>query len=200
MRRIALLALICLILSTMIPALTAVGMAKNDREKNEVSVAAHIANEERAQERDKGEHGIVDEAGNSNNSFVELFSFDAETGDPILDGPWAKLKYLTANEEFEFVGNAHWLTPEVSYTLIYLPEQEPDAELPIPVVVLAVAVVDEYGNLYLEGSFDLGMSLDGAALCLVLTEDIVDSEMVAWNPEQYLFVAFGTVVYQDTDA
>ncbi|MCD6302798.1 MAG: hypothetical protein J7M15_04655 [Anaerolineae bacterium] len=147
----------------------------------------------------KGERGIIGRAGNSNNAFVELWSKDPATWEILTDQGWGKLRYNVEGPEFEFHFTGHMLTAGTEYALIvYAPNLDADVWPGADGALLATGMANEYGDLLLKGSFDLGMDLDGAKIWLVYADDY-SGGMTGWNPESYLF-EYDLIAYTDTDA
>lgn len=164
----------------------------------------------------KGRYG---QRGNSNVAHLYLFEKDPDTWE-IVRGRgrtrWAKIKYVLADDEFKFILNAHGLTAEEAYSLIYYPDPWPGTGL----ISLGNGTVNRGGNLHLSGSVDTGdlpieadknnlenpdryeyidEDYNGAKIWLTLSDD-VDFEldkMVGWNPTEYLF-EYDLITFDDT--
>jgi len=144
--------------------------------------------------------------GNSNVSHLYLFEKDPDTWE-IIRGRgrtrWAKIKYVLAGDEFKFILNAHGLTAEEAYSLIYYPDPWPGEGL----ISLGNGTANKGGNVHIAGSVDTGdlpsdiddNYPDGAKIWLTLSDD-VDFEldkMVGWNPTKYLF-EYELITFDDT--
>ena len=103
------------------------------------------------------------------------------------------------------------MNPSTSYSLIYAPDPWPQG---IGVggsaggnTQIASGSTDGSGNLSLSGSIDLGYDLPhpndtnypgGAKIWVVLSADHDGQQMIAWNPNEYLF-EHELITYDDTD-
>ena len=147
-----------------------------------------------AEKPEQGLRGLKGQAGNSNNAFIELWQKDPATWEIVEDGAWGKLKYNLAGAEFEFLFNGHGLEPGAEYSLIIYNDPWPGTGS----VLLASGTACEYGNIHLAGSIELGADLADAKIWLVLSSDFDGSQMVGWNPTEYLF-EYDLISYDDTD-
>jgi hypothetical protein len=148
------------------------------------------------------------EAGKSNIAHLYLYE---KTDDGSMDwsvvegGAWGKMKYNLSGSTFDFVFNGHNLKGEVDteYTLIYYCDPWPGT----PLICLGTGIVDEYGDIHIEGSEDTGdlpISGDlnanentttyndgstGAKIWLVLSDDMICGTGInwPWHPAEYLF-------------
>ncbi len=143
--------------------------------------------------------------GNSSKPTDRLFFHEEdEFGDVVVGGAYGSMKYSLSGPEFVFWFIAHdgevgdCLPVDTSFSLIYLPDVDDDEVIGEGMMVLAegtswlccegVSVV-----LRLVGSVDTGNlpaeadRNDGAMIVLVLSEDVGDGCMDAWNPTEYLF-------------
>ena len=151
----------------------------------------------------KGRYG---QRGNSNVAHLYLFEKDPDTWE-IVRGRgrtrWAKIKYVLADDEFKFILNAHGLTAEEAYSLIYYPDPWPGEGL----ISLGNGTANKGGNVHIAGSVDTGdlpsgddeNYSEGAKIWLTLSKD-VDFEldkMVGWDPTEYLF-EYDLITFDDT--
>ncbi len=107
-----------------------------------------------------------------------------------------KLKYNKRGPTFDFEFEGHGLTPEKSYTLIYLPNVNFMGNCPGYYFVYFGSDVAKRGNVHIEGSLDTGdlpatidFSPGGAKIWLVLSEDLYLpwAQFMGWHPSMYLF-------------
>jgi len=116
-----------------------------------------------------------------------LFEKDPGTWMIVEDGAWGKMTYLSDKGTFCF--NGHNLTYGNHYALIYYPDPWPGTGLE----VLGDGYADELGDIHIADTFDFGsIPIDGdtnsgAKIWLVLYEDQDGSQMIGWNPSEYLF-------------
>ncbi|MGI6379613.1 MAG: hypothetical protein ACOX2R_02360 [Anaerolineae bacterium] len=142
-----------------------------------------------------GEHGIIGQAGRSNNAFMELVSKDPESWEIRIGEGWGKLRYGLEAPEFAYHFSGQLLTPGTEYALIIYTDPWPGTGS----VLLTSGYADEYGSLLLKGSMDLGADLNDAKVWLVYADDFDGEAMTGWNPEGYLF-EYDLISYTDTDA
>jgi len=141
-------------------------------------------------------------AGKSNIGHLYLVERDLSTWDVIPGGAWGKMQYNLSGPEFCFVFNGHGLKIEENYTLIYYPDPWPGNGL----ICLGSGVVDEYGNIHIQGyadTDDLPIETDtnsGAKIWLVLSDDVDcdNAKMAGWNGAEYLF-EYNLITFDDTD-
>jgi len=158
---------------------------------------------------DKGLKGLTGQAGQSNMAFVELWEKDATTWEIVEDGAWGKLKYNLEGSTFDFVFNGHGLEADTEYSLIYYADPWPGDN---PGALIASGTSNEWSDIHLMGSAELGMDLpdpsdanyvtdpDGAKIWLVLSSDYDADEckMTGWNPAEYLF-EYDLITYDDIE-
>lgn len=146
---------------------------------------------------DKGLKGLKGQAGQSNMAFVELWEKDATTWEIIEAGAWGKLKYNLEGSTFDFVFNGHGLEADTEYSLIYYADPWPGDN---PGALIASGTSNEWSDIHLMGSVELGMDLDGAKIWLVLFDDYdaVECKMTGWNPAEYLF-EYDLITYDDIE-
>jgi len=114
------------------------------------------------------------EKGKSPVKHLYLYEKDSDWN-VVEDGAWGK---LTFNEEKNtFVFNGHELEPETEYTLVHYMDTWPNVD------VLDYGTTDEYGNVHLQGSWDVW----SMKFWLVLSSDITGSQLTGWHPAEYLF-------------
>jgi hypothetical protein len=157
--------------------------------------------------------------GNSNVAHIYLFEKDPETWE-IVRGRgrtrWAKIKFTLTGDEFQYHINAHGLTAEEAYSLIYYPDPWPGEGL----ISLGNGTVNNGGNLHLSGSVDTGdlpieddknnlgnpdryeyidEDYNGAKLWLVFSTDVdfQNQRMIGWQPAGYLF-EYDLITFDDT--
>lgn len=116
---------------------------------------------------------------------------DPVTWEAVPDGPWGKLNINVKQSQFVF--NGHGLTPEANYELICYIDPWPGTGS----LSLGTAVADEEGNVHIKGEITVSelpigktpedVSIGGSKIWLVLDTDFDGSQMVAWNPAEYLF-------------
>ena len=147
-------------------------------------------------------------AGKSNTAHLYLYEKDPSGSWPIVeDGAWGKMKYNLSGPTFDFVFNGHELEAYEDYSLIYYADPWPGDN---PGALIASGTSNEFGDIHLGGSVDLGMDLPcwpdanyccpgGAKIWLVLSDDYddVEAEMTGWNPTEYLF-EHNLITYDDT--
>lgn len=146
--------------------------------------------------------------GNSSVAHMYLFARDPDTWEIVRargrDKTWAKLKYNLNGDQFKFVLNAHGLTAEEAYSLIYFPDPWPGEGL----ISLGNDTANNGGNVHISGSVDTGdlpsedddNYPDGAEIWLTLSND-VDFElgkMGYFKPTEYLF-EYDLITFDDTD-
>lgn len=131
---------------------------------------------------------------------------DPETGEPVEDreeGSWGLLIYRWIAPEFDFVFSGKELEPDSDWTLTYQPQDEGAEEGEFVVrgadgiICLGGGIVNEDGDLNFQDSVDIETDLpadgdaneDEAVLALVDSDDVdcESGEMLAWNPDAYLF-------------
>ena len=144
--------------------------------------------------------------GNSSKPTDRLFFHQEDgEGNTVVDGAWASMKYSLSAPELEFWFIAHFgevddcmLPAGTSFTLIYLPDVDDDEVIGEGLMILAEGASWECCDgisviLRLVASVDTGDlpiaedRNDGAMIVLVLSEDVGDGCMDAWNPTDYLF-------------
>lgn len=146
------------------------------------------------------------QAGKSNVAHLYLYEKDPNTWEIVEGGAWGKMKYNLSGPEFAFVFNGHGLEADTEYSFIYYADPWPGDN---PGALIASGTTNRGGVINLVGSVDLGMDLpdpddenyeDGAKIWLVLSDDYDEenTEMVAWNPTEYLF-EYDLITYDDTD-
>lgn len=143
-------------------------------------------------------------AGRSPIAHLYLYEKDPATWEIVEDGAWGKMKHNIYGTSFNFVFNGHGLEVGYDYTLIYYPDPWPGSGL----ICLGSGIADIEGNVHIQGSVDTGdmPSIDdanfdsGAKIWLVLTDDVdcVMTEMIGWNPAEYLF-EYDLINFDDTD-
>lgn len=144
------------------------------------------------------------QTGNSNVEHLYLFEKDPVTWEIIGKGSWGKMKYTLSGSEFDFAFNGHRLEPGCWYSLIYYPDPWPGDGL----IILGEARVDDYGNVKIKESVDIGdlpaeddeNYPDGAKIWLVLSQDVGGRMqcMIGWNPTKYLF-EYSLINFDDID-
>ncbi len=155
-----------------------------------------------------GRGGPSGRAGFSSIARLTFAQLDPDTGEPLMEGPWALLIYRWESPAFDYVFNAHELFPGDAHTLTYQPQAAEEPILPAPgVICLGEGEVNDEGNLHLEGVIEIETDLpadydaneEEAILALVPSADVDCDlgEMVAWFPEEYLFGTQG-MFYVDT--
>ena len=124
------------------------------------------------------------------------------------DGMWGILKWAGDGNTFNFLSTleAHGLTPNTDYSLIYYADGWPGNN---PGALLGTNDSDGSGDLTISNDVNLGYDLPhpsdanspgGAKIWLVPNSDYNGSNaMTAWNPTQYLFET-NLIQYDDTDA
>jgi hypothetical protein len=179
---------ICLVLILLISTIiTSSAIAKPPIDKN--PVGKEIKNQR--ENVTKGQHG---RSGRSFIGHLYLFEKNPETWEIIKNGSWGKMKYNIMGQRFNFVFIGHSLEPNCNYTLIYYPDPWPGKNL----TCLGNASTNHDGNIHIKGSvltgdlpnktFDSNYP-NGSKIWLVLTEDVdcENTEMIGWNPTEYLF-------------
>lgn len=156
-----------------------------------------------------GPKGPSGRAGKSNIAHLYLHEKDPDTWKIIEDGAWGKMKYNLSGSVFSFVFNGHDLVPGSIYTLIYYQDPWPGTNL----ICLGTAEADEFGNVHIKNIVETGdlppPATDetdhvGAKIWLVLFPDVqcgeagTTSEMIGWNPTDYLF-EYETIYFDDTE-
>jgi predicted ribosomally synthesized peptide with SipW-like signal peptide len=127
---------------------------------------------------------------------------------PILgDGIYGILTYDPVASNFKYTFEAYGLTPGGNYSLIYYADPWKGGN---PGALIATFTADASGDIApTSGSIDLAMDLPhtsdanypgGAKIWLVTTSDYdsTNTEMSAWNPNDYLF-EMRLITYNDTD-
>ena len=112
------------------------------------------------------------------------------------------MKYNLSGSTFDFVFNGHGLPVGQDYTLIYYPDPWPGSGL----ICMGIGTVDEYGNIHIKESVNIGDlpidadENDGAKIWLVLSDDAncMEQQMSGWNPTAYLF-EYDLITFDDTD-
>ena len=94
----------------------------------------------------------------------------------VWEGAWGKLNLKGNGGAF----NGHGLEPDTSYELIKYVDPWPG----VGSVSLGTGVADEEGNVHINA--DTGGLVYGDKVWLVLDSDFT-TQMVGWNPEEYLF-------------
>jgi hypothetical protein len=145
---------------------------------------------------------VTPAADNPNNLY--LYPKDPTTWDIIEGGAWGKYNYQISgtgdDTEASGVFNGHGLVAGTDYSLIYYLEVAPN---PWPaggyaVVVIGEGTANNGGNVHITGTATIGYSdtqpdvgdyigQTGDKIWLVLSSDLEDSVMTAWNPSEYLF-------------
>lgn len=151
--------------------------------------------------------GPSGQAGLSSIAHLNFSPGDAgEDGDGDEAEGWARMMYRWYAPVFDYVFNGHELPVDGEFTLTYQPQP-----LPSPgVICLGSGSVNEEGDLHIQDAFDIATDLpaaydeneDEAILALVLSVDVdCDSgDMLAWQPEAYLFGDEGMFyVHSDLD-
>jgi hypothetical protein len=141
---------------------------------------------------------------------------------PILQtGRWGQMQYNLLGNKFRFSFEGKKLVPDTDYTLIYYPDPWPGNNL----ICLGTAKSNRAGNLQIRGekeilvddgsgvlvksglpaSYDANYNAAessgavGAKIWLVRSDDVqcveVDSMMINWTPQDYLFEG-NLIVYQ----
>jgi hypothetical protein len=122
-------------------------------------------------------------AGNSNNGKLYLYEKDPTDWSIVEDGAWGKMTYSLSGEEFDFVFNGKGLEADTDYTLIvYKGEDWPGQG-----ICLGSGTTTNGGNVNIAESVPMCASLDEVKIWLVLSADVTDCFMSAWNPCEYLF-------------
>jgi len=142
-------------------------------------------------------------AGKSNVGHVVLCEKDPGDWSIVADGASGQFNYKLIGEgedtRVSGVFNGHGLEAGVDYSLIYYPEpvDNPWTEFPA-VEVIGNATANEEGDVHIKGAATLGESDKqplggdydyqmGDKIWLVLSADLTDGAMTAWNPTEYLF-------------
>ena len=143
-------------------------------------------------------------AGKSNIGHLYLYEKDSNDWSIVDDGAWGRMQYNLEGPTFDFVFNGKGLEPDKNYSLIYYADPWPGNHTG---ALIASGTSNSGGNIHLGGSIDLNMDLPhsddvntGAKIWLVLSEDYDESntEMIGWQPEEYLF-EHNLITYDDTD-
>ena len=113
------------------------------------------------------------------------------------------MTYNTAGPTFDFAFTGVAPTADTGYSLIYYPDPWGS-----DITVIATGTTDSSGAISIAESVNLDMDLPapgdtndpvGAKIWLVLTDDIIGTEMEGWNQAEYLF-EMNVITYDDTDA
>jgi hypothetical protein len=174
----------------------------------------------------KNPKGPSGPAGKSNVAHLYLYE-KSETDWQILPkGAWGKMKYRMSGPSFNFVFNGKKLIPGEEYTLIYYPDPWPGngliclgtgvangggnvhikgAVFNVPDLPILEIDLNHPGNPGHQDCIDNSTCIDGAKIWLVLSSDVecgtvdsVPSQMIGWNPAEYLFEDIGiTFDYQE---
>ena len=140
---------------------------------------------------------------NANSQNLYLYEKDADWA-IVSGGAWGKYNFKLSGtgEDTTISGpfNGHGLVPCTDYSLIYYPEVAPNPWLPggYKVVVIGSGVADEFGDVHIRGTADIGapdtqpatgdyIGKTGDKIWLVLSSDLTGSVMTGWNPSEYLF-------------
>jgi polyhydroxybutyrate depolymerase len=146
---------------------------------------------------------VVSPGGHEANLEKELYLYKKNPSDGSIapGGAWGKMSYAREGPAFEFVFNAYYLRPGVTYTLIYFPDPWPAEGL----ICLGTAAGNTKGEVrmkgaipiaYLPGKYDANYPA-GAKIRLVLSDDIDwgmgssigRKRMRRWSPTEYLLEA-----------
>ncbi|MHC4642952.1 MAG: hypothetical protein ACYS32_15025 [Planctomycetota bacterium] len=136
--------------------------------------------------------GPSKQAGKSNIAHLYLHEKDPDTWEIVEDGAWGS--------ELDFVFNGHALVPGEEYTLIYYPDPWPGDGL----IELGSGIANDEGDVHIKESVDTGDlpaeddENEGAKIWLILSSDSDGSQMVGWNPMEYLF-EYDLITFDDTD-
>ncbi len=143
-------------------------------------------------------------SGKSNTGHVYLCEKNPADWSIGEGGAWGKFNYQLSGsgEETAVSGvfNGHGLVAGNDYSLIYYKEVAVWTSEGADIVVLGNAVANEYGDVHIAGSGEIGIpdtqpgvgdyiGDTGDKIWLVLTADINPdtSKIIAWNPAEYLF-------------
>ena len=143
-------------------------------------------------------------SGKSNIAHLYLYEKDPVNWSIVDNGSWGKMRYELSGDVFDFVFNAHNLTPYLNYTLIYYPDPWPGNGL----ICLGSDMVNDEGNVHIRSRIDTGdlpNSSDsnypnGSKIWLVLSDDVdcLNKKMIGWHPSEYLF-EYDLIVFDDID-
>jgi len=124
-------------------------------------------------------------AGNSNIAHLYLYEKTPSGEWPIVDGgAWGKMEYKLSGPKFDFVFNGKGLDADIEYSLIiYRPDYWPAEEL----IILGTATANKGGNVHIADSIEVSGEIVGVKVWLVLSSDVAEGGMTAWNPAEYLF-------------
>lgn len=150
------------------------------------------------------------QSGSSHVAHTDFGLVDTATGEPVASSESATMMYFWYGSTFDYVLNAHGLTPGSQWTLTYQPEP-----LPSPgAICLGSATVNGGGQLHLASSIELNSNLPpaldptadpatqppDALLALVPTADVdcTAGTLTNFEPDVYLWTN-PRVRYVDTD-
>jgi len=131
---------------------------------------------------------------NPNLGYLRLVEKNPNDWSVVAGGARGLLRYTKTGVRFAFQFNAHGLSPNTSYTLIYYPDPWPGDGL----ICLARATTNCRGHIHMVGAANIRNGLpaedddnypDGAKIWLVLTDDVNCSgkTMIDWDTGEYLF-------------
>jgi hypothetical protein len=151
-------------------------------------------------------NGPNGQAGLSSIAHLNFSPGDTEDGEASESEAWARMMYRWYAPVFDYVFNGHQLPVDGEFTLTYQPQPLPSAG----VICLGSGTVNEEGDIHIQDAFDIATDLpaaydeneEEAILALVLSADVdcETGDMVAWQPEAYLFGDEGMFyVHSDLD-